>query len=194
MCSRAVTPGEKDASRRWFQSYQRFLFFTPCFNSFSIHSLQFPLVTPSIVSYISLATFLNHDTKTAHFSSTTCFFLNHVKQTIYPWPGYGWWAQHDTRRFQWSSRWQFRIRWRSLSATIQAGNCRVSTKAIGKLPSQDSFTTTLGKRAAATQTFLHWHDLYIMSVGRALLFRRRRMNSSLRCCHPRRYSLERLNH
>jgi len=78
-------------------------------------------------SYLLLAVFLYHDMKAPHFSSFSSF-QHQEKQMIYPQRGSRWRSQHDTRQFQWSSRWHFRIQQRACSATIYENNGQAAIK------------------------------------------------------------------
>jgi len=50
-------------------------------------------------SYMSLAAFLNHDTKAPYFSSSSSF-QHQEMQMIHPWQGSRWRSQDDTQQLQ----------------------------------------------------------------------------------------------
>jgi len=79
-------------------------------------------VTPVILSYISPAAFLNHDTKAPHFFCSSSSVQHQEKQMIYPRRGSWWSSQHVTQHLQWSLRWKFRARWPASSGTMQGNN------------------------------------------------------------------------
>jgi len=138
--------------------YRMLLFICSTFIHISFsHSFNF--------SYLSLAAFLNHDKKAPPFSSSS-FFQHQEKRTIYPRWGPRWRSQHDTRQWQWSSRWHFRIRRRACSATIEECNRQVAIKRflhvkIWRMSHSNSINSYVG----ATPTSWASAGLYCLGGG-----------------------------
>jgi len=72
-----------------------------------------------IFSYLSLTTFLNHDKKALHFSSSPSSFFPHQEwQTSHQQWSSQWWSHQDTQQLQCSLRWQLCIQQRAPSEAI----------------------------------------------------------------------------
>lgn len=88
----------------------------------------FSLRNVVIVSYLSLAVCLSHDTKAPYFSAFASSGQNEEKEAIYQWQWSQWQSHHHTRQWQYSARWYLKIQWWTSLANIWEWDGSADTK------------------------------------------------------------------